>query len=160
MASASVTKSVNKAKSFDGASESNGRAQKEIGNPYSKCTGIKCNVKKKAWCQALNVALDYVTKTVKRFTTTAGCRQAVKWFKAKKHWYKKGSTPKLGDQAYFDFKRKKAKYATHTGRIISVDTKKHTCVTEEGNVQNTTKRRKFNYLTYKYLLGFGRPFYK
>ena len=108
----------------------------------------------------MNVAIDYVTKTVKKFTTTAGCRQAVKWFKNKKHWHKKGSTPKLGDQAYFDFKRKKAKYATHTGRIISVDTKKHTCITEEGNVSNNTKKRKFNYLTYKYLLGFGRPFYK
>ena len=108
----------------------------------------------------MNVALDYVTKTVKRFTTTAGCRQAVKWFKKYKRWFKKGSTPKLGDQAYFDFKRKKAKCATHTGRIISVDTKKHTCITEEGNVSNNTKKRKFNYLTYKYLLGFGRPFYK
>ena len=86
--------------------------------------------------------------------------QAVKWFKNKKRWYKKGSTPKLGDQVYYDFKRKKPKYATHTGRIISVNTKKHTCVAEEGNVSNTTKKRCFNYLTYKYLLGFGRPFYK
>ncbi len=160
MASASVTKSVNKAKSLNGASERNGRAQKEVGNPYSRCTGIKFNVKKKAWCQAMNVAIDFVTKTVRRYTTTAGCRQAVKWFKAKKHWYKKGSTPKLGDQAYFDFKRKKASKPTHTGRIISVDTKKHTCITEEGNVSNSTKRRCFNYLTYKPLLGFGRPFYK
>ena len=160
MASASVTKSVNKAKSLNGASESNGRAQKEVGNPYSRCTGIKFNVKKKAWCQATNVAIDYVTKTVKKFTTTAGCRQAVKWFKAKKHWYKKGSTPKLGDQAYFDFKRKTPKYATHTGRVIAVDTKKHTCITEEGNVRNSTRQRKFNYLTYSYLLGFGRPLYK
>lgn len=160
MASASVTKSVNKAKSLNGASERNGRAQKEVGNPYSRCTGIKFNVKKKAWCQAMNVAIDFVTKTVRRYTTTAGCRQAVKWFKAKKHWYKKGSTPKLGDQAYFDFKRKKASKPTHTGRIISVDTKKHTCITEEGNVGNSTKRRCFNYLTYSFLLGFGRPFYK
>ena len=160
MASSSVAKSVAKAKSLEGASESNGRAQKEVGNPYSRCTGIKFNVKKKAWCQAMNVAIDFVTKTVKRYTTTAGCRQAVKWFKNKKRWYKKGSTPKLGDQAYFDFKRKKATYATHTGRIISVDTKKHTCITEEGNVSNKVKRRCFNYLTYKALLGFGRPFYK
>ena len=160
MASASVTKSVAKAKSLDGASEKNGRAQKEVGNPYSKCVGYKFNVKTHAWCQAMNVVIDFVTKTVKKFTTTAGCRQAVKWFKNKKRWYKKGSTPKLGDQVYYDFKRKKPKYATHTGRIISVNTKKHTCVAEEGNVSNTTKKRCFNYLTYKYLLGFGRPFYK
>lgn len=160
MASSSVAKSVAKAKALQGASESNGRAQKEVGNPYSRCTGIKFDVKKKAWCQAMNVAIDFVTKTVKRYTTTAGCRQAVKWFKAKKHWYKKGSTPKLGDQAYFDFKRKKASKPTHTGRVVSINTEKHTCITEEGNVSNKVKRRCFNYLTYKALLGFGRPFYK
>ena len=160
MASSSVAKSVAKAKSLEGASESNGRAQKEVGNPYSKCVGYKFNVKTHAWCQAMNVAIDYVTKTVKRYTKTAGCKQAVKWFKAKKRWHSKGCVPKLGDQAYFDFKRKKAKSPTHTGRVISVNTKKHTCVTEEGNVSNKVKRRCFNYLTYSYLLGFGRPFYK
>lgn len=156
----SVQKSVAKVKSFDGASEKNGRAQKEIGNPYSKCVGYKFNVKTHAWCQAMCVAADYITKTVKKFTTTAGCRQAWNWFKRKKRAYKKGATPKVGDQAFFDFKRKKASKPTHTGRVISVSTKTHTCITEEGNVKNNTKRRKFNYLTYKYLIGFGRPFYK
>ena len=159
MASA-VEKNVAKVKSFDGASERNGRAQKEIGNPYSKCTGIKFNVKKKAWCQAMCVVADYVTKTVKKYTTTAGCRQAWNWFKKNKRAYYKGATPKIGDQAFFDFKRKKASKPTHTDRVISVSTKTHTCITEEGNVKNATKRRKFNYLTYSYLIGFGRPFYK
>lgn len=156
----SVQKSVAKVRSFDGASERNGRAQKEIGNPYSKCVGYKFNVKTHAWCQAMCVAADYITKTVKKFTTTAGCRQAWNWFKRKKRAYKKGATPKIGDQPFFDFKRKKASKPTHTGRVIAVDTKHHTCITEEGNVKNACRRRKFNYLTYKYLIGFGRPFYK
>lgn len=156
----SVSKSVAKVKSFDGASERNGRAQKEIGNPYSKCVKRKVSVKKTPWCQIMCVAADYVTKTVKRYTTTAGCRQALAWFRNKKHYYKKGVTPKVGDQPFYDFKRKKASKPTHTGRIISVNTKNHTCVAEEGNTSNTTKKRRFNYKTYKYLLGFGRPFYK
>ena len=156
----SVSKNVAKVKSFDGASEKNGRAQKEIGNPYSKCVKRKVSVKKTPWCQIMTVVADYLTKTVKKFTTTAGCRQALNWYKKNKHYYKKGATPKVGDQPFYDFKRKKASKPTHTVRVISVDTKKHTCIVEEGNTQNTTKKRKFNYLTYKYLLGFGRPFYK
>jgi len=156
----SVSKSVAKVRSFDGASERNGRAQKEIGNPYSKCVGYKVNVKKTPWCQIMTVAADYITKTVKKFTTTAGCKQALRWYKNKKRYYKKGVTPKVGDQPFYDFKRKKASSPTHTGRIISVNTKNHTCVAEEGNTSNTTKKRRFNYLTYKYLLGFGRPLYK
>lgn len=156
----SVQKSVAKVKSFDGASEKNGRAQKEIGNPYSKCVGYKFNVKTHAWCQAMTVAADYITKTVRKFTTTAGCRQALAWYKKNKSYYKKGATPKVGDQPFYDFKRKKARKPTHTGRVISVNTKKHTCTVEEGNVRNATRTRTFNYLTYSYLLGFGRPLYK
>ena len=156
----SVQKSVAKVKSFDGASEKNGRAQKEIGNPYSKCVKRKVSVKVTPWCQMMCVVADYVTKTVKKFTTTAGCRQALNWFKKHKAYHKKGATPKVGDQAFYDFKRKKAKSPTHTGRVIKVNTKKHTCTVEEGNTHNTTKTRTFNYLTYSYLLGFGRPLYK
>ena len=156
----SVSKSVAKVKSFDGASESNGRAQKEIGNPYSKLVKRKVSVKKTPWCRMMCAVADYVTKTVKKFTTTAGCRQAWSWYKKNKHAYKKGATPKLGDEAFFDFKRKKASKPTHVGRVISVNTKKHTCVTEEGNVSNKAKRRCFNYKTYRYLIGFGRPFFK
>jgi len=156
----SASKNAAKVKSFDGASESNGRAQREIGNPYSKCVKRKVSVKKTPWCQITCVAADYTTKTCKVYTTTAGCRQALSWFKKKKHYYKKGATPKVGDQPFYDFKRKKASKPTHTGRIISVNTKNHTCVAEEGNVSNSTKKRRFNYKTYKYLLGFGRPLYK
>lgn len=148
-----------KMKSWDGYSEKNGKAQKYIINPYNKLTKRKLTVKT-PWCQITCVSADYQTKVVKKYTTTAGCRQALNWFKAKKHYYKKDATPKVGDQPFYDFKRKKASKPTHTGRVISVDTKKHTCIVEEGNTQNTTKKRKFNYLTYKYLLGFGRPFYK
>ena len=156
----SVSTMTSKMKSFVGASEKNGRAQKEIMNPYCKLTKRKLSVKTTPWCQITCVSADYQTKVVKRYTTTAGCRQALNWFKNKKHYYKKGTTPKVGDQSFYDFKRKKASKPTHTGRIISVNTKKHTCVAVEGNTSNNTKKRCFNYLTYKYLLGFGRPFYK
>lgn len=156
----SASKMAAKMRSFDGASEKNGRAQREIMAPYNRLTKRKLNVKTTPWCQITCVSADYQTKVVRKYTTTAGCRQALNWFKAKKHYYKKGTTPKVGDQPFYDFKRKKASKPTHTGRVIAVDTKKHTCTVEEGNTSNTTKKRRFNYKTYKYLLGFGRPFYK
>ena len=151
---------ANKVSSWVGYSEKNGKAQKFIMSPYCKLTKRKLNVKSTPWCQITCVSADYQTKVVKRYTTTAGCRQAMNWFKAKKRYYKKGVTPKIGDQPFYDFKRKKPSKPTHTGRVISVSTKKHTCVVVEGNTSNTTKKRCFNYLTYKYLLGFGRPIYK
>ena len=149
-----------KMKSWVGYSEKNGKAQKYIMSPYNKLTKRKLNVKTTPWCQITCVSADYQTKVVKKYSTTAGCRQALNWFKKKKHYYKKGTTPKVGDQTFYDFKRKKASKPTHTGRVASVSTAKHTCVVVEGNTQNTTKKRCFNYQTYKYLLGFGRPFYK
>ena len=136
-----------KMKSWNGYSEKNGKAQKYIMSPYNKLTKRKLNVKSTPWCQITCVSADYQTKVVKLY-------------KKKKHYYKKGVTPKVGDQPFYDFKRKKAKKPTHTGRVLSVNTKKHTCVVEEGNTHNSTKKRCFNYLTYSYLLGFGRPFYK
>lgn len=156
----SAEKNAAKMKSFDGASEKNGRAQKEIMAPYNKLTKRKLNVKTTPWCQITTVSADYQTKTCKKYPTTAGCKQAVAWYKKNKRWRKKGSAPTVGEQPFYDFKRKKAKKPTHTGRVISVNTKKHTCVVEEGNTHNSTKKRCFNYLTYSYLLGFGRPIYK
>lgn len=149
-----------KMNSWVGYSESNGKAQKYIMRPYNKLTKRSLNVKTTAWCQITTVSADYQTKVVKKYTTTAGCKQALSWYKNKKRYYKKGATPKVGDQPFYDFKRKKASKPTHTGRVVSVNTKKHTCVVVEGNTHNTTKKRCFNYLTYSYLLGFGRPLYK
>ena len=81
----SVSTMATKMRSFDGASEKNGRAQKEIMRPYNKLTKRKLNVKTTPWCQITCVSADYQTKVVKKYTTTAGCRQALNWFKKKKH---------------------------------------------------------------------------
>ena len=79
----------------------------------------------------------------------AGCKYAVRYYKAAKAYYK---SPKVGDQIFFG----KAGKESHTGFVIEV-TKTHV-VTIEGNKSNSVKK-----CTYKLgdskIAGYGRPKY-
>ena len=154
-----VTDAVKKFKSWRGYSESNGKAQKYIIKPYNKLTKRSLNCKITPWCQIAVVSCFYQSKSVKAgYCKSSGCLQALNWYKKKKRYYKRGVTVKVGDQVFYDFKGKGK--PTHTGVITSVNTSKHTCTVYEGNKSNAVGARSFNYKTYKYLLGVGRPYYK
>lgn len=147
---------VAKIKSWNGYSESNGKAQKYIMKPYNKLTGRKLNAKTCPWCQITVVSCFYQTKSVKSYSKTSGCLQAMNWYKSKKRWKKKGIKPAVGYQVFYDFKGQGK--PTHTGLVTAVSGS--TVTVYEGNKSNKVGARKFNYKTYKYVLGYGLPYYK
>lgn len=156
-----ASKAVSKIKSWLNYSEANGKAQTYIMKPYNKLMGCNLNVKSTPWCQITIVSCFYQTSSVKAgYCKSAGCTQAMKAYKKAKRFNKKGATPAVGDQVFYDFKKKGKGNPTHTGLVVSVDTKKHTCKVYEGNKSNKVGYRTFNYLTYTYLIGFGKPQYK
>ena len=154
---ATAAQARNKFKSWNGYSESNGKAQKYIVNPWNKYTGRKVNCKTTAWC-AITTASCLRQVGVKKLSMSAGCTQQMKWYKAKKRWRKRGTTPKVGDLVFYDFKGKGT--ATHTGMVTSVNYKKKGYIyVIEGNKSNKVGYRHISY-TSKSILGFGVPYYK
>lgn len=154
---ATAAQARTKFKSWNGYSESNGKAQKYIINPWNKKTGMKVNCKSTAWC-AIATASCLLQVGVKKLSTSAGCTQQMKWYKSKKRWRKRGSTPKVGDLVFYDFKGKGN--ATHTGMVTSVNYKKKGYIyVIEGNKSNKVGYRHISY-TSKSILGFGIPYYK
>lgn len=154
---ATAAQARTKFKSWNGYSESNGKAQKYIINPWNKKTGMKVNCKTTAWC-AITTASCLLQVGVKKLSTSAGCTQQMKWYKSKKRWRKRGSTPKVGDLVFYDFKGKGK--ATHTGMVTSVNYKKKGYIyVIEGNKSNKVGYRHISY-TSKSILGFGIPYYK
>lgn len=153
-----ATKAANKIQSWSGYSEKNGKAQKYIVRPYNKLTGRKLTVKT-PWCQITTVSDFYQTKSVSRYTTTAGCTQAMKWFKNKKRFKKRGVKPTLGWQVFYNFKNPKSTTrSTHTGLVIGhKGTNK--IIVKEGNAGDQVKSRTIAYDS-KYIVGFGVPYYK
>ena len=154
---ATAAQARTKFKSWNGYSESNGKAQKYIINPWNKKTGMNVNCKKTAWC-AIATASCLLQVGVKTLSTSAGCTQQMKWYKSKKHWRNHGATPKVGDLVFYDFKGEGK--ATHTGMVTSVNYKKKGYIyVIEGNKSNKVGYRHISY-TSKYILGFGVPYYK
>lgn len=151
---------VAKIKSWNGYSEANGKAQKYIMKPYNKLTGRSLNVKTTPWCQITVVSCFYQSKACSSYSKTSGCTQALNWYKKHKRFKKKGATPSVGLQVFYDFKKKGKGNPTHTGLVTSVNTKNHTCIIFEGNKSNKVSYRKINYKTYPYLVGWGYPAYK
>ena len=156
------TSAVKKVKSWHGYSESvkDGRAQKYIMKPYNKLTGRKLNVRTTAWCQITTVSDFYQTKSVTKYTTTAGCTQCLKWYKNKKRFKKRGVKPSAGWQVMYNFKNPKSTTrSTHTGLVIAVNGTK--IKVEEGNAGSPgqVKTRTIAYNS-KYIVGFGVPYYK
>lgn len=154
MATASQAKT--KFKSWNGYSESNGKAQKYIIQPWNKKTGMRKNCKTTPWC-AIATASCLLQIGVKKLNTSAGCLQQMRWYKAKKRWKNRGVVPKIGWLVFYDFKGKGN--PTHTGMITSVNYKKKGYIyVIEGNKSNKVGYRHISYNS-KYILGYGLPYY-
>ena len=157
-----ATLAANKIQSWNGYSEAvkDGRAQKYIVKPYNKLTGRKLTVKT-PWCQITVVSDFYQTKSCTKYTTTAGCTQAMKWAKNKKRFKKRGTKPKLGWQVFYNFKNPKSTTrSTHTGLVIG-HKGSDKIIVKEGNAGSPghVKSRTISYNS-KYIIGFGIPYYK
>ncbi len=159
-----ATLAANKIQSWNGYSEAvkDGRAQKYIMKPYCTLTKRKgLNVRTTPWCQITVVSDFYQTKRAKKHTTTAGCTQAMKWYKNKKRFKKRGVKPTLGWQVFYNFKNPSSTTkSTHTGLVIGhKGTNK--IIVKEGNAGSPghVKSRTIAYNS-KYIVGFGVPYYK
>lgn len=146
-----------KFKSWNGYSESNGKAQKYIIKPWNKKVKRNVNCKTTPWC-AIATASCLIQVGVKTLCTSAGCTQQMKWYKSKKRWKNRGVTPKVGWLVFYDFKHKGN--PTHTGMVTSVNTKKKGYMYAiEGNKSNKVGYRLISYNS-KDILGYGLPYYK
>lgn len=157
-----ATLAANKIQSWNGYSEAvkDGRAQKYIVKPYNKLTGRKLTVKT-PWCQITVVSDFYQTKSCTKYTTTAGCTQAMKWFKNKKRFKKRGTKPLLGWQIFYNFKNPgSTTKSTHTGLVIG-HKGNDKIIVKEGNAGSPghVKSRTIS-INSKYIVGFGIPYYK
>lgn len=160
MADGTAKTAVSLFKSWKGLNETTKHAQtqKKIINPYNKISGRHLDCKTTPWCQIAVVSCLYQAG-VKKFYITAGCKQALSWYKNKKRYkskaWTKNNKPKVGWQVFYDFKGNGN--PTHTGIVVAVSGNKVTVY--EGNKSNAVGARTFNYKTYKYLLGWGIPYY-
>lgn len=154
---ATAAKARAKFKSWNGYSESNGKAQKYIVDPWCKYMGMKISCKNHAWC-AIAVASCLYQVGVKKRSMSAVCKVQMKWYKDKKRYHARGSyVPKVGDIVFYDFKGKG--YATHVGMVTSVNYKKKGYIyVIEGNKSNKVGYRHISY-TSKSILGFATPYY-
>ena len=164
-----AAQAIAKVKSWHGLKEG-AQADAKIVKPWGKWTGNKkASSKKNPWCQ---ITCSQCLHSVSVGTSaSAGCTQAMKWYKARKRWKANGSTPKAGWQVFYHFKKKKwdkklkkyvyyrSKYPGHTGVCISVNTKTGYMKVEEGNKQNKVGTRTIKYKSAD-VLGFGIPPYK
>lgn len=154
---ATAAKARAKFKSWNGYSESNGKAQKYIVDPWCKYMGMKISCKNHAWC-AIAVASCLYQVGVKKRSMSAVCKVQMKWYKDKKRYHARGSyVPKVGDIVFYDFKGDG--YATHVGMVTSVNYKKKGYIyVIEGNKSNKVGYRHISY-TSKSILGFATPYY-
>lgn len=156
-----ASQAVKKIRSWHGYSEADGRADRYIVKPWGRWTGnTKATAKKNPWCQiTVSECLHSVSVSTSK---SAGCTQAMKWYKARKRWKANGATPKAGWQVFYHFKQKNGKRKNvpgHTGLCISVNTKTGYMTVEEGNKSNKVGRRTIKYKSAD-VLGFGIPPYK
>ena len=157
MADGTVKTATSLFKSWKGLNETTKHAQtqKKIINPYNKISGRHLDCKTTPWCQIAVVSCLYQAG-LNKYYVTAGCKQAMTWYKNKKRWKAKSNKPLVGWQVFYDFKGKGN--PTHTGIVTAVSG--NTVTVYEGNKSNAVGVRKFNYKTYKYLLGWGQPYYR
>lgn len=152
-----------KIKSWRGYSESNGKAQKYIIQPYNKLTHRHLNCKTTKWCMITIVSCLYQSGVPKsKIYKSSGCLQQMRWFKSKKRWKVRGTKPQVGWIVFFDFKKEKNGKPTHCGMITSADYKKKGyAYSFEGNKQDAVGCRHFSYsASNKCIVGYGIPYYK
>lgn len=154
-----AAQAIAKAKSWHGLKEG-AQVDKAIVTPWDRWTGNKAKSKKNPWCQ---IFCSECLHSVKVSTSaSAGCTQAMKWYKTRKRWKANGATPKAGWQVFYHFKQKngkRKKIPGHTGICLSVNTKTGYMTVEEGNKSNKVGRRTIKYKSAD-VLGFGIPPYK
>lgn len=153
-----VADAVKLIRSWNGYSESDGRAFKYIIKPWDKWVGRSVNCKT-PWCQ-ITISSCLHQSSVPT-TKTSGCKQAVSYYKSKKRWKKAGTKPSVGYQVFYDFSGKRKK-PTHTGLVTALSGS--TITVYEGNKSRKGKSdavgaRKISYKS-KYIYGFGSPAYK
>ena len=157
MADGTVKTATSLFKSWKGLNETTKHAQtqKKIINPYNKISGRHLDCKTTPWCQIAVVSCLYQAG-LKKYYVTAGCKQAMNWYKNKKRWKGKSTKPAVGYQVFYDFKGKGN--PTHTGLVVAVSG--NIVTVYEGNKGNAVGVRKYNYKTYtKYIVGYGQPYY-
>ena len=156
---ATASQARTKCKSWAGLKEGPA-VDKAIMNPWNKKTHEHRKSKTSKWC-AIMLASLLIQIGVKTLCLSAGCKQQMQWFKSRKRWKPKGTKPQVGWFVFFDFKNNGKGNPTHCGFITSVDYKKKGfCYSEEGNKSNKVGYRHFSYKSYKYIVGYGVPYYK
>ncbi len=147
-----------KFKSWAGLKEG-AAVDKAIISPWNKKTGRHCKSKTTPWC-AIAVSSCLLQIGVKTLSTSAACTTQLKWYKAHKHFRKRGSKPQVSDIVFYNFKNGKTTISTHVGLVTSVEYKKKGYIyVIEGNKDNKVGYRHISYKS-KNIVGFGVPYYK
>ena len=153
-------------KSWNGLKEGPA-VDKAIINAWNKRQGRSVKSKSTPWC-AISVASCLIQSGVSTGTSkgsaciSAGCTQQMNYYKSKKRWKSKTTKPQAGWIVYYNFKGGTST-ATHCGMVTSVDYKKKGYMyVIEGNKNDKVGYRhvKYGKNVYKYVLGYGVPYYK
>ena len=158
MASAYAVACVKKAKSWNGLKEG-APVDKAIMAAWNKAVHRHAKSRTTPWCQITFVSDAIQTKCLKgKFYSGAGCTQAMKWYKNKRRFKKRGTKVKVSWQVFYNFKNPKSTTrSTHTGIVVATNGKY--IIVQEGNHKNKCARRTILYNS-KYIVGFGIPYYK
>ena len=158
MASAYAVACVKKAKSWNGLKEG-APVDKAIMAAWNKAVHRNAKSKTTPWCE-ITISSDFIqTKCIKgSYYCGAGCTQAMKWYKNKRRFKKRGTKVKVSWQVFYNFKNPKSTTrSTHTGIVVATNGKY--IIVQEGNHKNKCARRTILYNS-KYIVGFDIPCYK
>ena len=143
---------VKKAKSWRGCSESNGKAQKYIIEPWNKATGCHANCKKNPWC-AIGVASLFIQCGVKSFSKSSTCKNQKNYYKKNNRWLSASVRPYKGLVIFITGHEGFVEYTRANGEGLYWS----------GNCNNSWLPSKFNWKTGKAgkrkILGYGKPKY-